>query len=77
VNDLPSRPQVLQRRARAVAIIATLSIWLIAVAVALRTNVSQIIIGAIALLGLAPYLISLHLIEPRLGRGATKQGNHP
>lgn len=62
------------RRLRAIAICASWAVWLLALGVALLTRLSQGYVLGIALLGFAPYLIALNLIEPWLSRRAAAEG---
>ncbi|NUO75224.1 MAG: hypothetical protein HOQ32_04345 [Lysobacter sp.] len=62
------------RRLRAIAICASWAVWLLALGVALLTRLPQGYVLGIALLGFAPYLIALNLIEPWLIRRAAAKG---
>jgi hypothetical protein len=57
--------QILSRR---VAVILSLAIWSLCVVLALRTTLAQVWVIGIAALGLAPYLVSLHFVEPWIAK---------
>jgi hypothetical protein len=50
-------------------------IWIAALGLAFRTELSQGYIAGLLLLGLVPYLVSIHLVEPWLEKRARKNAN--
>ena len=63
------------RRARTLGVCSSWALWLIALAVAVWTRVPQLYVLGLALLGFAPYLIVLNLVEPWLIRRAAAKGD--
>ena len=56
------------KTARGIAVFLCLAQWVVALAVALLTAVPQLLVVALVLLGFAPYLLFLHVVEPWLAR---------
>jgi hypothetical protein len=65
IDPYHSRPI---RIARAVGVMASWLVWAVALLLAFTTTISQAVVLLIMLIGFAPYIISLHIIEPWLMR---------
>ena len=66
------------RTARGLGVVAAWAVWLGAVALGFAREIPQSIVIILFVLGFAPYLASLHIVEPWLmRREELKLGNSP
>jgi hypothetical protein len=74
IDPYHSRPV---RIVRSVGVMATWIVWAVALFLALKTAISQAMVLLIVGIGFAPYIISLHVIEPWLIRRIEDRLSNP